>query len=74
MFVNASLGESEFLYIADTENHRIRAISAVCSFPCENMGRYLEYFEFPRYSNLVLSKWMERQDWALLLPFTACFC
>ena len=39
-------------------------------FPCANMGKlYLPFFEFPRYSNIVLAKWMERQDWALLLPF-----
>ena len=38
-------------------------------FPCDapSMHRYLAYFEFARYSNLVLCKWMERPDWALLL-------
>ena len=30
--------------------------------------RYLAYFEFPRYRNTVLAKWMERPDWNLLLP------
>lgn len=37
--MNASLTGSEFLYIADTENHAIRALTAVCSMPCENMGK-----------------------------------
>eukprot|EP00966_Prymnesium_polylepis_P283592 6552083-Prymnesium_polylepis.1 len=29
----------------------------------------MPYFEFPRYRNTVLSKWMERPDWSLLAPF-----
>jgi hypothetical protein len=31
--------DREYLYIADTNNHVIRALSAVCSFICENGGR-----------------------------------
>ena len=39
-YVNASLDDSNhLLYIADRNNHAIRAISAVCSFVCENGGR-----------------------------------
>lgn len=33
------LSDDEYLYVADTNNHRIRAVSAVCSFICENGGR-----------------------------------
>lgn len=39
LWVNGSLNDSVKLYVADTRNHRVLAISAVCSFPCENMGR-----------------------------------
>ena len=39
-YVNASLDDSShLLYVADRNNHAIRAVSAVCSFPCENGGR-----------------------------------
>jgi hypothetical protein len=38
LFVNATLSASEVLYIADTANNRIRAVSAVCSQICENGG------------------------------------
>lgn len=31
--------DSEYLFVADTKNHRIRAVSAVCTFICENGGR-----------------------------------
>lgn len=34
-----TLSDSEYLYIADTNNHRVRAVSAVCTFVCENGGR-----------------------------------
>eukprot|EP00903_Cladosiphon_okamuranus_P018631 g17149.t3 len=34
----ASLSDQRFLYIADAGNHAIRAMSAVCSFVCENGG------------------------------------
>jgi hypothetical protein len=37
-FFNSSLTEAEFLYIADSSNHLIRKISAVCSMTCENGG------------------------------------
>lgn len=38
MFVNTTLTETEVLYIADTSNHRIRTMTAVCSQICENGG------------------------------------
>eukprot|EP00598_Pedospumella_elongata_P012679 CAMPEP_0185006192 /NCGR_PEP_ID=MMETSP1098-20130426/83933_1 /TAXON_ID=89044 /ORGANISM="Spumella elongata, Strain CCAP 955/1" /LENGTH=2045 /DNA_ID=CAMNT_0027534327 /DNA_START=353 /DNA_END=6490 /DNA_ORIENTATION=+ len=34
-----SLSESNYLYIADTGNHRIRSLSATCTQICENGGR-----------------------------------
>jgi hypothetical protein len=37
-FFNSSLTEAEFLYIADTDNHVIRKITAICSMTCENGG------------------------------------
>ncbi|RYH31100.1 hypothetical protein EON65_03370 [archaeon] len=33
------ISDVEYLYIADKNNHRIRALSAVCTFICENGGR-----------------------------------
>lgn len=33
------ISDSEYLFIADKNNHRIRAMSAVCTFICENGGR-----------------------------------
>ena len=39
MFVNASLSEEQVLYIADTKNNLIRAVSAGCGQICENKGR-----------------------------------
>lgn len=36
---NASLSDHVFLYIADSMNHRIRGLSAVCTQICENQGR-----------------------------------
>eukprot|EP00981_Chlorochromonas_danica_P005114 scaffold1035_cov192-Ochromonas_danica.AAC.9 len=33
------ISDSEYLYVADKNNHRIRAVSAVCTFICENGGR-----------------------------------
>jgi hypothetical protein len=38
LYINASLNDSTKLYVADSQNHRIVAVSAVCSFTCENMG------------------------------------
>ena len=39
-FVNASLDDSSrLLFVADRNNHAIRAMSAACAFPCENGGR-----------------------------------
>lgn len=34
MFKNASLSDTELLYIADAKNHVIRAMTAVCSKVC----------------------------------------
>ena len=35
--------------------------------PCAEMGtKYLPYFEFARYNNLILAKWMAKPDWSLL--------
>ena len=36
--LNRSLTDSTLLYVADRNNHAIRAVSATCSFVCENMG------------------------------------
>lgn len=36
---NISLSDSNFLYIADANNNRIRGMSAVCTQICENGGR-----------------------------------
>ena len=38
LFVNATLSDREMLFVADSGNHRIRALSAVCSQVCENGG------------------------------------
>lgn len=38
-FANESLNSSnQFLYVADRDNNLIRALTATCSFPCENGG------------------------------------
>ena len=38
-YVNATLDDaSQFMYIADRDNHVIRGMSAVCTFRCENSG------------------------------------
>ena len=34
-----NITDQEYLYVADTYNHQIRAISAICTFICENGGR-----------------------------------
>ena len=36
--INRSLTDTVHLYVADRDNHNIRAVSATCSFVCENMG------------------------------------
>ncbi|OQS07103.1 hypothetical protein THRCLA_00879 [Thraustotheca clavata] len=38
IFLSSAPSTSSFIYIADTLNHRIRAITAVCSKVCENGG------------------------------------
>lgn len=40
---SSPLSDEAFLYIADTSNHRIRAMSAVCTQICENQGRCIGY-------------------------------
>jgi hypothetical protein len=40
---NSSLSDSSFLFVADTANHRIRAISAICTQICENRGRCIAH-------------------------------
>ena len=38
--------------------------------PCANMEtKYLPFFEFARYKNTVLAKWMACQDWSILAPY-----
>ena len=37
--------------------------------PCKDMSKYLQYFEFPRYRNIVLAKWMQQPVWSLLVPY-----
>ena len=39
----ASLSDSETVFIADTKNNRIRGVSAVCSQVCENGGRCVSH-------------------------------
>lgn len=40
VFVNSTLDNlSQFLYVADRNNNVIRALTATCSFTCENDGR-----------------------------------
>ena len=56
----------ELICVAEDEHSRSGHWQRI--FPCEGMERYLEYFEFPRYRNTVLAKWMARPDWALLNP------
>ncbi|KAJ1436904.1 hypothetical protein B484DRAFT_416698 [Ochromonadaceae sp. CCMP2298] len=36
---NTNLSDTTYLYVVDTNNHRIRALSATCSVICENGGR-----------------------------------
>ena len=36
--ISTSLGQNDFMYIADTTNHRIRAMSVSCTLICENGG------------------------------------
>jgi hypothetical protein len=38
IFVNASATDTEYVYVADTDNHAIRLMTAVCSKVCENGG------------------------------------
>lgn len=38
-FINTTITNTEFLYVADSENHRIRTVTAVCSKICENGGQ-----------------------------------
>ncbi|CAM9457173.1 unnamed protein product [Chrysoparadoxa australica] len=36
VYRHTSLTDSVLLYVADTDNHAVRSLSAVCAFPCEN--------------------------------------
>ena len=38
VFFNATLTGQELLYVADTHNHIVRAVTATCSMTCENGG------------------------------------
>jgi len=38
VFFNASLSTDEMLYVADSHNHVVRMVTAVCSMTCENGG------------------------------------
>lgn len=39
MYYHANVTDTDYLYIADTGNNVIRAMTAVCSQMCENGGR-----------------------------------
>jgi tubulin polyglutamylase TTLL4 len=52
---------------AEDENRRRGHFTRV--LPCANMdSRYLRFFEFARYKNTVLAKWMATPDWRVLAP------
>lgn len=38
MYINTTITDSEFLYVADSANNMIRTVTAVCSKICENGG------------------------------------
>lgn len=62
-----SAEDLEIICVAEDENTRSGGWGRI--FPTERMLKdYLPYFEFPRYRNTVLAKWMERPDWSLLAP------
>ena len=57
----------ELIMTAEDENSRHGDWRRI--FPCESMAKtYLPLFEFARYRNTVLAKWMDRPDWSLLRP------
>jgi hypothetical protein len=63
------LGEDDIELIATAEDENSRCGDWRRIFPCESMSKvYLPLFEFPRYRNTVMAKWMESPDWSLLGP------
>ena len=63
------LDASDLDIIATAEDEHSRRGGWQRIFPCEGMGKaYLPFFQFPRYRNTVLAKWMDRPDWSLLQP------
>jgi hypothetical protein len=65
----ADLDAHDLDIIATAEDENSRSGGWQRIFPCEAMDKqYLHLFEFPRYRNTVLAKWMERPDWPLLAP------
>lgn len=52
---------------AEDENRRCGHFTRV--LPCADMvSKYLRFFEFARYKNTILSKWMATPDWRVLAP------
>ena len=65
----SQLGAEDLDIIAVAEDENARSGDWTRIFPCADMTqRYLPLFEFPRYKNTVLAKWMEKPDWSLLAP------
>ena len=63
------LGPDDLDIIATAEDENARSGDWTRIFPCDDMARrYLPLFEFPRYKNTVLAKWMDKADWSLLAP------
>lgn len=63
------LGPEDLDIIATAEDENARSGDWTRIFPCDDMTkRYLPLFEFPRYKNTVLAKWMDKPDWSLLAP------
>lgn len=53
-------GEAEWSLIVDTHDEFMRRGSLRRIFPTkEGVGRFLPFFPSPRYSNLVLARWLE---------------
>mmetsp|Transcript_2682 Transcript_2682/g.7943 ORF Transcript_2682/g.7943 Transcript_2682/m.7943 type:complete len:297 (-) Transcript_2682:17-907(-) len=65
----AALDNADLGVIMQAEDELRRCGHWCRVLPCDGMGdRYLPLFEFPRYRNTILAKWMASQDWALLEP------
>ncbi|KAL1522062.1 hypothetical protein AB1Y20_021706 [Prymnesium parvum] len=63
------LSSADLEIIMEAEDEHRRAGHWTRIIPCTNMSKYMPFFEFPRYRNTVLAKWMERPDWQLLAPY-----